>query len=281
MRLLLTRRVELAEHGGHPRVAGGVADEPLLGGRGGGVHDELLRLRVVRRGGLQGLHVGAVAAFGHAEAAEDAQVDDVLDEGDVPFGTEVLDGTSPQPPLHAGLDHEGEVGVAEEFDGREGRTGVAAAAVLDGERAARHAALGEGADLVEGALAGGLEVEGGVGADVPLGEGRADRLLGVGPVAVEDRLEFRGDRGVGDLGELGGGVLTAADAATAGRGRGGVGGVAGRGAGCDGAVGGGVRCVLAHGHEGTEKRTTAPRVRPTRRGDAADAAAVRRCRRGF
>ena len=70
VRLLHARGVKLREDRGEAAVAGSVADVPLLRGRGGGVDDELLGLRVVGRGGLEVLDVGAVAALRHCEAAQ-------------------------------------------------------------------------------------------------------------------------------------------------------------------------------------------------------------------
>ena len=122
--------VELAEHGRLGGVLRGIADVPLLGHGGRGVDDEFAGGAVVDGGGLKGLDVGAVAALGHAEGAGDAQLHDVLDQRDVAVGAEVLHGTSPQAPLDAGLDHQGEVGAADGLQGGQGGADVLCAAVV-------------------------------------------------------------------------------------------------------------------------------------------------------
>ena len=48
----------------------------------------------------------------------------------VAFGAEVLDGAAEQPPLHAGLDHQRQVGHRQHLDLRHRRADVAVAAVL-------------------------------------------------------------------------------------------------------------------------------------------------------
>ena len=66
------RRPQLDEDRGHPAVAGGVADVVLARGLGGGVDDELAGGRVVGRGGVHRLDVGAVAGLGHARSSRAA-----------------------------------------------------------------------------------------------------------------------------------------------------------------------------------------------------------------
>ena len=124
-------RDQLGEDG---RDAGGVrsaADVVLAGGAGGGVDDELLSGGVVRRGGLQRLHVAAVAGLGHREAAQQFQVDELLHVGlVVALGAEVFDGAAEQAPLHAGLDHERQVRHRQHLDLRHRGSDVAVAAVF-------------------------------------------------------------------------------------------------------------------------------------------------------
>ena len=87
--------------------------------------------RVVGGGGLQRLDVAAVTGLGHREAAEQVEVDELLDVRlVVAFGAEVLDGAAEQAPLHAGLDHERQVGHRQHLDLRHRRADVAVAAVL-------------------------------------------------------------------------------------------------------------------------------------------------------
>ena len=122
---------QLRENGCHPGGFGGTADVVLARGAGGGVDDELLRRRVVGRGGLQGLHVAAVAGLGHREAAEQVEVDDLLYVRLVmALGAEVLDGAAEQAPLHAGLDHQRQVGHRQHLDLGDRRADVPVAAVL-------------------------------------------------------------------------------------------------------------------------------------------------------
>ena len=109
----------------------GAADVVLARGTGGGVDDELLRRRVVGRRGLERLDVAAVTGLRHREAAEQVEVDELLDVGlVVTLGAEVLDGAAEQPPLHAGLDHQRQVGHREHLDLRHRGADVAVAAVL-------------------------------------------------------------------------------------------------------------------------------------------------------
>ena len=69
--------------------------------------DQLVGRRVVGRRGAERLHVGAVTGLGHREAAQQFQVDDLLDVGVVvPLGAQVLDGAAEKAPLHTGLDQQ-------------------------------------------------------------------------------------------------------------------------------------------------------------------------------
>ena len=65
---------------------------------------------VVRRGGAERLHVGAVAGLGHREAAEQPAVDQVVEVGVVVrLRAELQDRAAEQAELHADLDHHGQV----------------------------------------------------------------------------------------------------------------------------------------------------------------------------
>ncbi len=124
-------RDQLREDRGDTRGFGGTADVVLARRAGRGVDHEFLRRRIVGGRGLQGLHVAAVAGLGHREAAQQVQVDDPLHVGlVVTFGAEVLDGPTEQTPLHAGLDHQREVGHGEHLDLGHRRADVAVAAVF-------------------------------------------------------------------------------------------------------------------------------------------------------
>lgn len=102
---LLVAGDQLGEHDRHPAVPRGVADVLLAGLRVRGVDDELARLPVVGRGGVQVLDVRAVPGLGHREAAEQLAVDDLAEVLlVVPLGAEHLNRAAEQAPLHAGLD---------------------------------------------------------------------------------------------------------------------------------------------------------------------------------
>ena len=87
---IAVRGDQLGEDDGRTAVLGGVADVVLHRGIGGGVDDELVGLRVEGGGGFQGLHVGAVAALGHSEAAWQLQAGGFLDPLEVAFGAELI-----------------------------------------------------------------------------------------------------------------------------------------------------------------------------------------------
>jgi hypothetical protein len=114
--------------------AGGVrrpADVVLARRRRGGVDDELLGLGVVGRGGLQGLHVTAVAGLGHREATQQFQVDQLLDVRlMVAVGAEVLDRAAEEAPLNAGLHHQRQIRHRQHLDLGDGSADVAVAAML-------------------------------------------------------------------------------------------------------------------------------------------------------
>ena len=72
-----------------------------------------------------------MTGLGHREAAEQLEVDELLHVGLVmALGAEVLDRAAEQAPLHAGLDHQRQVGHGEHLDLRDGGADVAVAAVL-------------------------------------------------------------------------------------------------------------------------------------------------------
>ena len=151
------RGVQLREHRRHAAVAGGVADVRLLRRGAGGVDDELVGLRVVRRGGLQVLHVGPVAALGHGEAAEQVQVDDLRHQVHVALAAQSLDGAAEQAPLHAGLHHHAKVRVADHFHAGQRRADFAGAAVGGAEDALGHARVAEAFQAGEDRVAGLVE----------------------------------------------------------------------------------------------------------------------------
>ena len=72
-----------------------------------------------------------MAGLGHGEAAEQVEVDDLLDVRlVVAFGTQVLDRPAEQPPLHAGLDHQRQVRHRQHLDLGDGGADITVAAVL-------------------------------------------------------------------------------------------------------------------------------------------------------
>ena len=183
------RGVQLREHRRHAAVAGGVADVRLLRRGAGGVDDELVGLRVVRRGGLQVLHVGPVAALGHGEAAEQVQVDDLRHQVHVAVAAERLDGAAEQPPLHARLHHHSEVGVADHFHAGQGRADFAGAAVGGAEHALGHARVAEPFQAGEDGVAGLVEGQADLGAEEFVVERGAHALAIFRVLAVEELLQ--------------------------------------------------------------------------------------------
>ena len=95
---------ELREHDRQPAVAGGVADVVLARARRRRVDDELLGGRVVGRGRLERLHVRAVVALAHREAAGELEP---RDRGEVALvvahRAEVQHGAAEQAELDAAL----------------------------------------------------------------------------------------------------------------------------------------------------------------------------------
>ncbi|SHU54520.1 Uncharacterised protein [Mycobacteroides abscessus subsp. abscessus] len=95
-------------------MLGGTADVVLTRQRALGVEDEVSGRAVIGGDGLQGLDVGAVAGLGHAETTEHIQVDQ-RDHILLVMGcrTQVFDRATKQAPLHARLDHQRQVRVAD------------------------------------------------------------------------------------------------------------------------------------------------------------------------
>ena len=126
--------LELGEHRGELGVGGGVADVVLAARVVGSRDDELLGRGVVRRDGAEGLHVGAVAALGHREAAHRATGHEV-GEVRVVVGlrAELEDRAAEEAELHADLHQHRQVAHGEGLEGGDRGADVAAAAVLLGE----------------------------------------------------------------------------------------------------------------------------------------------------
>ena len=102
---------ELGKHHRSQAVDGGVADVVLPRGTERGVEHKFPGGVVVRCGGGDAGHVGAVPGFGHGEAAGDLQVHDAGQPvGVVGFGAQVHHGGAEQSPLDAGLDLQRRVG---------------------------------------------------------------------------------------------------------------------------------------------------------------------------
>ncbi len=144
----LPTRDELREHHRQLAVAGGVADVVLAGGLVGGVHHELVGVRVERRGGAQPLHVRAVPRLGHREAPGDLQRHHPRQVGGVvPFGAQRLDRPAEQAPLHTHLHHQRQV-ADQHLEGDHGTADVTGAAVGGREPVAGEVRLGEPAHLL-------------------------------------------------------------------------------------------------------------------------------------
>ena len=177
---------QLGENGCHPRSFGGAADVVLARGAGGGVDDELLCRRVVGRGGFDRLDVAAVAGLGHREAAEQIEIDDSLYiRLVVPLGAEVFDGPAEQAPLHAGLDHQRQVGHRQHLDLGDGGADVTVAAVFLFEPVFGGSVCGHDLQLFGHLGAGDDGVRGVVRAEDFVGEFLPHPVLHVAPTAVE------------------------------------------------------------------------------------------------
>ena len=122
---------QLREDDRQPAVAGGVADVVLARARRGRVDDELLRGRVVGRGGLQRLHVRAVVALAHREAAGQLEP---RDRGQVALVVahrpEVQDGAAEQAELDAALHQQAQVAERERLEAGDRAADVAEPAEL-------------------------------------------------------------------------------------------------------------------------------------------------------
>ena len=186
--------LELGEDHRHLGVHRGVADVVLprvLASRG---DHELLRLRVVRRDGAQGLHVGAVAGLGHREAAHQLAGDELGDVGVVvALGAELEDRAAEQTELDAHLHQYRQVAVGERLERRERGADVAASAVLLREAHAGRAGRGHLDDDVLDPLAELRRAEGlGLLEDRGvLREVVADLVPHLGVLAVEERAQGR------------------------------------------------------------------------------------------
>ena len=107
---LLALGGELAEDHRRPPVPSRVAD-PVLGGRRvGGVHDDLVGLRIMHRGRPHPGHVAAVRDLAHREAAGQAEVQGRSQELLVlPLGTQLQQSAGEQAVLHTHLDQQRQV----------------------------------------------------------------------------------------------------------------------------------------------------------------------------
>ena len=122
---------ELSEYRRHPSVSRHVPDVVLAGIIVGGVDDEQLARRIVRRRGADRLDVGSVPRLGHGKAAwqlhrhRGPQVALV-----VSLGPQPADHSTEEPVLHADLDQQGEINKCDRLERRERAAHVAFAAVL-------------------------------------------------------------------------------------------------------------------------------------------------------
>ena len=129
------RRDELREHHGRRAVLAGVAQVVLPRRTERRVDDELLRRRVVRRGGADRGDVRAVARLRHRERARDLDRHRVGQElVVVALGAQVEDRRREQAPLHARLDLQRRVGGDELLEPREEAAVVVGAAEPGRER---------------------------------------------------------------------------------------------------------------------------------------------------
>ena len=155
----LAADLELGEHDGQLGVGRRVADVVLAARVVGRRDHELLRLGVVRRHGAERLHVGAVAALGHREAAHRAATDEVGEvRVVVVLRAELQDRAAEEAELHAHLHQHRQVAEGEGLEGGDRGADVAATAVLLREAHAGLAGLGHHHHDVPDALA---EVGGG------------------------------------------------------------------------------------------------------------------------
>jgi hypothetical protein len=129
----------------HPGVADVVLPTRIVGS----VDHELLGLRVVGRGGPDGLDVGAVAGLGHREGTHELTADRALEElVVVPLGPELEDRAPEQAELDAELDDDRQIAEGRGLERRHRGADVTAPAVLLGEAVAGLAGRGEPDDLL-------------------------------------------------------------------------------------------------------------------------------------
>ena len=191
--------LELGEDRRELGVGGGVADVVLAARVVGSRDHELLGRGVVRRHGAERLHVGAVAALGHREAAHRAAADEVGEVGVVVgLRAELEDRAAEEAELHADLDQHRQVAHGEGLERRDGGADVATPAVLLGEPHAGLAGAGHHHHDVLDPLA---ELRRGhlllVDEDLRvLGEVVAHQVADLGVAAVEEPAE-RGDVDLG------------------------------------------------------------------------------------
>ena len=199
--VLLLADDELGEDRCEPGIARGTTDVVLAGGGRRGVDDQLVGRGVVGRGGEDRLHVGAVAGLGHREAPGQRQVGhagQVL--AVVALGAEVGDGPTEEAELHARLDEDGQVAVADHLQPGDRGPDVTRATEVDRQGRPDELAVGECGDELEGARPVRLEVEPQVGLGDREARVRAQLLPDGLPSTVEDGSDLLGDGVLGLLG---------------------------------------------------------------------------------
>lgn len=116
---------ELRKHGADLAVLAAATDPILARNVAGGVDNKLLRRLVIRGGGLNAHDIGAVAQFGHAKAAWQAQVVELGQKlGVVARGAQLGNRAAAQRKVHAGLDAQRVVGKRQRFEGGHKAGGV-------------------------------------------------------------------------------------------------------------------------------------------------------------
>lgn len=82
-----------------------------------------------------------MAAFGHRKAAESPQLNEVTHQLAVTLSPQIADSAAEKAPLHSGLHHQRQVGVAEHFNPGECPAGISCASLVSAESTIGHAGL--------------------------------------------------------------------------------------------------------------------------------------------